>query len=330
MGMEDKYKKAFVIWFSVIIVGLILVSIVFVSKDSKEIEVTESSQVEQESLVDTESNSNSILESRDTETLALAESNLIYEETENNSVDEPKQNYKTDTNSETQAKVVIKDNKKEKAVLINMYNKIIENYDETYDFVFCGEDIGDDELGFNMGIKPDMYKTYFCKKSIDKFTSSIYLAVCAEDGKVEEVKKQLYKYKDKLTIEFESVPSEIERIQSADIIQHGDYVYFILLGKIDKTASAEQVRDQQKLNNKKAVEVVSNDLNYENVPEDIKEDKKFQMIYDVEYEINIPEIKSKPQNISSETEENITPEESEQAAIEETHEGNLSEETISN
>lgn len=326
MGMEDKYKKAFVIWFSVIILGLILVSIVFVNKDSKEIEVTESSQVEQKSLVATESNS--ILES--TETYALIESTSIAEETESNSVEKSKQNNKTDTSSETQAKIVIKDNKKEKAILINMYNKIIENYDSMYDFVYIGESIGDDELGFDMGIKPDMYKTYFCKKSIDKFTSSIYLAVCAEDDKVEEVKKQLYKYKDKLTIEFESVPAEIERIQSADIIQHGDYIYFILLGKIDKTASAEQVREQQKLNNKKAVEVVSNDLNYENVPEDIKEDRKFQMISDVGYEINIPEIKSKPQNISSETEEDITPEESEQAAIEETQESNLSEETISN
>lgn len=235
---------------------------------------------------------------------------------------------KEDVSNETHS-IIMEDYSKEKATLINIHNKLVGVY-SSEEWVYMPEGIGDDTLGFEMGIKRDMYKTFFCKKSLDDFTSDIFLGVCAQDGKAEEVKKQLYKYKDKLTIEFESVPAEIERIQSADIIQHGNYVYFILLGKIDKTASAEQVREQQKLNNKKAVEVVSNDLNYENVPEDIKEDRKFQMISDVGYEINIPEIKSKPQNISSETEEDITPEESEQAEIEETQESNLSEETISN
>lgn len=227
-----------------------------------------------------------------------------------------------DVSSET-GSAIMSDYSKEKAVLINIYNKLTEVYSSD-EWVYLPENIGDDTLGFEMGIKRDMYKTFFCKKSLDEYTSDIFLGICAQDGKAEEVKNQLYNYKDKLTLKFESVPAQIERIQSADIVQHGDYVYFILLGKLDVTLSGEQVRAQTKQSNSKAVEIVSDDSNYENVDIDIKEDKRYQLEYATEYDIEIPEIKSKPQNIDDETEESITPEEQEQLELEEAHETSLS------
>lgn len=309
MGANNDKQMKMRLFIAIIVAILILIVCIAIGNKKEERLVGETQGIE---CLSEESQGGKNLNTLLTETKTVEELGISINELEQ-SIEEAQEVIKEteeietehrDMSSETSSAVVIKEYKKEKAVLYNIHNKLIDAY-TAYEWIDGAYEIGDDDLGFDFGIKRDLYKTFICLKTLDKRQIDLFLGICAEDGKVEEAKKQLYKAIDKMTLKYDAIPGATERIQAADVVEHNGYVYLVLLGgsKIDTNVGGEEIRRQQKEMNARAIEILTNDENYENVDEKTTFDRKYMPVYDAVYDIHIPEIKSKPQNVDENEEQ---------------------------
>ena len=70
---------------------------------------------------------------------------------------------------------------------------------------------------------------------VDKF-----FAIKAKDGKGEEVEKELNAYRDVLVNDSLQFPMNIAKVEASEVVRHGDYVYFVMLGKYNEDDDADE------------------------------------------------------------------------------------------
>lgn len=61
-----------------------------------------------------------------------------------------------------------------------------------------------------------------------------FIAINAKDGKAEGVEKDLEEYRAYLNEESLNYPMNLAKVKAAKVIRHGDYVFFLMLGKFDE------------------------------------------------------------------------------------------------
>lgn len=70
-----------------------------------------------------------------------------------------------------------------------------------------------------------------------------FIAVKAKEGKGAEVEKQLNDYRDTIVNDTMQYPSNIAKIQASEVKRYGDYVYFVMLGKMND--NLDMTEDEQ-------------------------------------------------------------------------------------
>lgn len=63
-----------------------------------------------------------------------------------------------------------------------------------------------------------------------------FIAIKAKDGKADDVEKALKEHQQKLAADADNHPENAAKLKSAQVRRHGDYVFFVMLGK-DKDLS---------------------------------------------------------------------------------------------
>lgn len=67
-----------------------------------------------------------------------------------------------------------------------------------------------------------------------------FIAIEAKPGKADSVKKALETYRDEVVNNGFNYPMNIAKAQASQVIQHGDYVFFVMLGAFDDSEYTDE------------------------------------------------------------------------------------------
>lgn len=66
-----------------------------------------------------------------------------------------------------------------------------------------------------------------------------FIAIEAKDGKGDTIAEGLEKYQTYLVDQSMQYPMNLAKVEAAKVVQHGDYVFFLMLGKTDDSMDAD-------------------------------------------------------------------------------------------
>lgn len=131
-------------------------------------------------------------------------------------------------------KDVVEDNE---VSLVSIYEEIREHLGDAY---VSDLSIDEDVLSDEVGVSLDNVSSYIADMSMMSTHVDRYISIMAMDGQAEEVEKNLIDYKDFLIEDSVNYPMNIAKVNSAEVVRHGDYVFFIMLGKFDEREDATE------------------------------------------------------------------------------------------
>lgn len=92
----------------------------------------------------------------------------------------------------------------------------------------------DSELLANLKIIPaDLYSEFIAEVPMISANADEFMAFKAAEGKADDLEKALNAYKDYLINESFQYPVNKVRVQASEVVRHGDYLFFVLLGPVD-------------------------------------------------------------------------------------------------
>lgn len=80
------------------------------------------------------------------------------------------------------------------------------------------------------GVDESLYDSFLAEGPMISVNVETFVGVAAKEGKGEEVEKALNQYRDSLIADTMQYPMNIVKIQASQVVRHGDYVFFIMLG----------------------------------------------------------------------------------------------------
>lgn len=150
------------------------------------------------------------------------------------------------------------------SVLEELKTKIMEAYGEDYtasdinlalfgDAYTTIEDLYQDRYG----LSADIYDEIIAQMSMISAQSDEFVAVHAKEGQVAEVVKALTSYQETLKNDTMQYPSTQLKIQASQVVEKGDYVFFVMLGTPSMEAETdEQILASAKEQNQKAIDII--------------------------------------------------------------------------
>lgn len=88
------------------------------------------------------------------------------------------------------------------------------------------------------GVKAANVDKFFGEMPILSILDDTFIAVKAKPGKGKDVKASLEEYKAAMLENGLIYPMNMAKVQSTEIIQHGDYVFYVMLGAMDESDSS--------------------------------------------------------------------------------------------
>ena len=67
-----------------------------------------------------------------------------------------------------------------------------------------------------------------------------FIAIKAKEGKGESIEKTLAEYRDYVMNNALNYPMNIAKVQATQVVRHGDYVFYVLLGAYDENENASE------------------------------------------------------------------------------------------
>lgn len=87
-----------------------------------------------------------------------------------------------------------------------------------------------------------------------------FVAIRAKEGKGGDVEKLLGDYRTRLVDDSMQYPMNISKVQASEVVRHGDYVFFVMLGTASEEAQEqgeEAALQSAQEENKKAVDAIN-------------------------------------------------------------------------
>lgn len=141
--------------------------------------------------------------------------------------------------------------------LADIYDKVKEAYGE--DFIPSAE--FDEESFENIfGISKDLYDSYIAEGPMISVHVDTWVSVKAKEGKGQEVEDLLNAYRTTLIEDSVQYPMNLPKIQASEVVRHGDYVFFVMLGTPSQEAEEqgeEEALKSAKENNQIAVSIIN-------------------------------------------------------------------------
>lgn len=108
------------------------------------------------------------------------------------------------------------------------------------------------------GISPEMYVSYIAEGPMISVHVDQFIAVEAREGKGEEVETLLNEYRDSQLNDALQYPMNLPKIEASEVVRHGDYVFFVMLGAMDQEAADEaEALEAAKESNRIGVDVIN-------------------------------------------------------------------------
>lgn len=109
-----------------------------------------------------------------------------------------------------------------------------------------GEDyLPNQEISFEMlenftGIKESDIETYIAESPMISMNVDTFIAIQAKEGKGDDVESGLENYKKDLIENSMQYPMNMAKVNSTKVVRHGDYVFFLMLGRYDDRLEATE------------------------------------------------------------------------------------------
>ncbi len=119
-----------------------------------------------------------------------------------------------------------------------------------------------DEQGMKdlFGINSDLYDSFIAEGPMISVHVDTFVAVKAKEGKGEEVEQHLKDYRDSQLNDAVQYPMNLPKIEASEVVRHGDYVFFVMLGTPSAEAEAqgeEAALESAKENNRIAIDMIN-------------------------------------------------------------------------
>lgn len=118
-----------------------------------------------------------------------------------------------------------------------------------------------DEQGMKklFGINSDLYDSFIAEGPMISVHVDTFVAVKAKEGKGEEVAQHLNDYRDSQLNGAMQYPMNLPKIEASQVVRHGDYVFFVMLGTPSEEAEAqgeEAALESAKENTQIAIDII--------------------------------------------------------------------------
>ena len=90
------------------------------------------------------------------------------------------------------------------------------------------------------GVNTDNVEEFILEGPMMSAHIDMFAAVKAKEGKGEEVESELNAYRDMLVSDTMQYPSNLAKIAASQVIRHGDYVFFVMLGAFNEDMEATE------------------------------------------------------------------------------------------
>lgn len=114
--------------------------------------------------------------------------------------------------------------------LSNIHEAVKDAYGEGYIPSMTFDETMMEEI---FGVKKDLYEEYIAEGPMISAHVDTFAAVHAKEGKGADVEAALKAYRDKQVNDSLQYPMNIAKVQASQVIRHGDYVFFVMLGTLD-------------------------------------------------------------------------------------------------
>ena len=81
-----------------------------------------------------------------------------------------------------------------------------------------------------IGLSPELCESYVAEAPMISTFVETFIGVQAKDGKGDDVEAALNAYRDRLVGDTMQYPMNIAKIQASQVVRHGDYIFFVMLG----------------------------------------------------------------------------------------------------
>lgn len=161
----------------------------------------------------------------------------------------PAQNETQTTNQET--------TQADKVRLDDIYTAVKEAYGEKY---IPGMQFDEQMMEDIFGLKNDLYDSYIGEGPMVSVQIDNFIAIEAKEGKGQEVQTIMEDYRESLLTDSMQYPMNLPKVQSSEVIRHGDYVFFVMLGTPSEESMEEgdeAALESSKETNQIAIDIIN-------------------------------------------------------------------------
>ncbi|MDR7869390.1 MAG: DUF4358 domain-containing protein [Tissierellaceae bacterium] len=140
--------------------------------------------------------------------------------------------------------------------LKEVHEVVKEAYGEDY---YPNRELTLEEIESFTGLKEEDIESFIAEAPMMSLGVDTLIAIKAVEGKGDIVESGLEKYRTFLVEESIQYPMNIAKVNAAKVIRHGDYAFFLMLGKYDdrEEASDEERLEYAKAEVKRAEDVIN-------------------------------------------------------------------------
>lgn len=140
--------------------------------------------------------------------------------------------------------------------LSEIQKKVQEAYGESY---IPSMDFDQQAMNDLFGISEDMYEEYIAQGPMISVHVDTFIAVKAAEGKADAVEEALNVYRDNQVNDSVQYPMNLPKVSASQVVRHGDYVFFVMLGSPEEEAELEgedAALESAKENNQIAIDII--------------------------------------------------------------------------
>lgn len=137
-----------------------------------------------------------------------------------------------------------------------VHEKIKEEFGEDY---IPNMELDLEALENFIGLNPDDIDVFIAENPMISVNVDTFIAIKAKEGKGDSVNTSLEDYRTNLVENSMQYPMNLAKVNASKVVRHGDYVFFLMIGKYDEReeASEEERLDFAKEEIKRAEDIIN-------------------------------------------------------------------------
>lgn len=122
-----------------------------------------------------------------------------------------------------------------------IHQAVMDEYGQDY---IPSMELSKEDLEAIVGVDGENIDSFIAETPMISVNVDTFIAVKAKEGKGEEVETSLENYRESLVAQGMNYPMNLAKVNAAKVVRHGDYVFFLMLGKYDER---EDISEEEEL-----------------------------------------------------------------------------------